>query len=57
MIKTGINLLVGSSLVGATLENIGANMTGSVKGIGNATQALVAGGFLGHAAGKMKKWL
>jgi hypothetical protein len=56
IIKDSIGILVGVPIVGATLNSIGSNLTGSLKGIGDATQALVAGGFLGHTAGKVKGW-
>ena len=55
-IKDQVGILVGSSMIGATLESIGANMTGSVAGLGRATQSLVATGFLGHTASKVKSW-
>ena len=56
IIKMGIGLLVGVPIMGAALGAIGSNMTGSLAGIGKATQAAVAGGFLGHVAGSSKKW-
>jgi len=58
-IKDQIGILVGASFLGPTLGAIGSHMGGAVRGIGAATQTVVAGGFLGHTASKVKgkiKW-
>lgn len=57
IISDGIGLMIGVPVLGATLSGIGTHMTGAVAGVGRATQTLVAGGFLGHVAGKAKKHL
>ena len=58
MIKGMVGLVVGSSLLGATLGGIGSAGMGA---IGSATQSLVSIGFMGHAAklsgaNKLFKW-
>lgn len=49
-----IGITVGATILGPTLGAIGSNMTGAVRGIGAATQTVVAGGFLGHTISKVK---
>ena len=59
-IKDQVGIIVGASMLGPTLNSIGNSMTGGLAGIGSATQTLVAGGFMGHVASKVKgksKWL
>jgi len=53
-VKDMFGITVGAAVLGPTLGSIGSSMTGSLKGIGNATQTLVAGGFAGHVASKVK---
>ena len=54
-IRDFIGITVGATLLGgAVFPAIGSAFTGSLAGIGGATQTLVAGGFLGHVAGKAK---
>lgn len=47
-------LMVAVPLGGAVLGQIGSNMTGSLKGIGDATQTLVSGGIMLKASKMFK---
>ena len=54
-LKGMFSLTVGSILAGETVQQIGNSMTGSLKGIGSATQSMVGVGLLGSAT-KLFKW-
>jgi len=53
-VKDMMGIMISVPILGATLGAIGSTMTGGVAGIGRATQTMVAGGYLGHVAGKVK---
>ena len=58
-LKSAIGLIVAIPLAGAAIGGIGANLTGSLAGIGGATQSMVGVGLFSHAAGMSKslfKW-
>jgi len=54
-IKGFMGLTVGSIFAGEAMSNIGSAFTGSMRGIGNATQSLIGVGLLGHAS-SLFKW-
>ncbi len=59
LIKGMIGLVAAVPLAGAAIGGIGSSMTGSLAGIGGATQSMVGVGLFGHAAGMAKgmfKW-
>ena len=53
-LKNMFGLLVAIPLGGAAIGAIGSTMTGSLAGIGGATQSLVGVGILGKAASLSK---
>lgn len=53
ILKNMFGLTVAVPLGGAVMGMIGDTMTGSLKGIGNATQSMVGVGILGKAS---KMW-
>ena len=55
MIKGMIGLVAAIPLAGAAIGGIGSTMTGSLAGIGGATQSMVGVGLLGKAA-SLFKW-
>ena len=54
LIKGMIGLGVAAPLAGAAIGGIGSAMTGSLAGIGGATQSLVGVGLFSHAASLSK---
>ena len=59
IIKGMIGLVVAVPLAGAAIGGLGANLTGSLAGIGGATQSMVGVGLFSHAASLSKgmfKW-
>jgi len=59
LIKGMIGLVVATPLAGVAIGQIGSTMTGSLAGIGGATQSMVGVGLFGHAASLSKgmfKW-
>ena len=59
IIKGMIGLVVATPLAGAATSGIGSSMTGSLAGIGGATQSMVGVGLFSHAASLSKgmfKW-
>jgi len=54
LIKGMIGLVVAVPLAGAAIGGIGSNLTGSLAGIGGATQSMVGVGLFGKAAGLSK---
>ncbi len=55
MIRGMIGLIAAVPLAGAAIGGIGTHMTGSLAGIGGATQTMVGVGLLSHAS-KLFKW-
>ena len=55
IIKGMMGLVVAAPLAGAAIGGIGSSMTGSLAGIGGATQSMVGVGLFSHAAGMSKK--
>lgn len=53
-IKDMIGITVGASLLSPVMSGIGAGFTGSLAGLGSATQTLVGAGFLGEVKSKVK---
>ncbi|KKN26844.1 hypothetical protein LCGC14_0870490 [marine sediment metagenome] len=49
-LKNMLGVLVAVPLGGAAIAGVGSALTGSLSGIGGATQTLVATGLLGKAA-------
>jgi len=56
IIKGMIGLVVATPLAGVAIAGIGSGLTGSLAGIGGATQSMVGVGLFGHAA-KLSKGL
>lgn len=56
LLKGFVGLTVAAPLAGAAISGIGGALTGSLAGIGSATQSLVGVGLLGKAA-KLSKSL
>lgn len=59
IIKGMMGLVVAVPLAGAAIGGLGANLTGSLAGIGGATQSMVGVGLFGKAASLSKgmfKW-
>lgn len=59
IIKGMIGLVVATPLAGAAISGIGSTMTGTLSGLGGATQSMVGVGLFSHAAGMSKslfKW-
>ena len=54
LIKGMIGLIAAVPLAGAAIGAIGSNLTGSLVGIGGATQSMVGVGLFGHAASMSK---
>ena len=54
IIKGMIGLVVAVPLAGAAIGGIGSTMTGTLSGIGGATQSMVGVGLFSHAAGMSK---
>ncbi len=54
IIKGMIGLVVAVPLAGAAIGGIGSTMTGSLAGIGGATQSMVGVGLFSHAASLSK---
>jgi len=50
IIKGMIGLVVAAPLAGSAITGIGSNLTGSLAGIGGATQSMVGVGLFGKAA-------
>jgi len=57
MIKHFTKTIVGVTLGGAAMRQVGTHMTGNVAGIGRATQIGIAAGILGHSIPKKTKKL
>ena len=55
IIKGMMGMVVAVPLAGAAMGGVGSAFTGSLAGIGGATQVAIGGGLLGHAS-KMFKW-
>lgn len=55
MMKNMFGLMVAVPLGGAVIGMVGSNLTGSLKGIGSATQSMVGVGILSHAT-KLFRW-
>ena len=53
-LKDMFGIAIGATLMSPVLGAIGSGMTGTVRGIGHATQNLVSVGFVSHAASKVK---
>ena len=58
-LKSAIGLIVAIPIGGAAISGLGSSMTGSLAGIGGATQSMVGVGLFGKAASLSKglfKW-
>ena len=58
-LKSAIGLIVAIPIGGAAISGLGSNLTGSLAGIGGATQSMVGVGLLSKAAETSKglfKW-
>jgi len=54
-IKDMFGMMVLVPMAGAAIHSVGTHMVGSLKGIGSATQTLIAGGVLGKASKLFKR--
>lgn len=55
MIKHFANIIVGTSLAGTAMNQVGTAFTGSLSGIGQATQLTIGVGLFSHASKPFKR--